>query len=288
MMQRSSIARLPTIRRSGQRVHHLQQPPRRRVRRGEALVTAIRAPAALVGVDASFAGILGTGELQAFVARGFGDLRRRVHRTRTAEQHIGSTIWSGRRGSTLTALALCGEPDAQAPDDRRRTVGHRRCDARRPYPPSAVSSSLRSFATILKSISRRCGQRHGCAATSAIGDAISYLVTAFSSLTRRSGAGRTPDRCDRHASRHDARSSGGRWPPRYAFDPARQVSRPAVLLGLGEAARCRRRSRRCRMVPDHDRSWRSMIFSAGTAIGASSPCRSSPRDGVATGAPAFS
>lgn len=77
------------------------------------LVNAIRASAALVGVDARFAGILGTGELQAFVERGIPGVTYgagsidRVHKPNeyleVDELVRQSQIYA------LTALALCGD-----------------------------------------------------------------------------------------------------------------------------------------------------------------------------------
>jgi acetylornithine deacetylase/succinyl-diaminopimelate desuccinylase-like protein len=82
------------------------------------LVTAIRHAAALVGIDATFAGILGTGELQAFVAQGIpgvtygGGFIGRVHKT---NEYIEiDELVKQAQIYALTALALCGEPGAAA------------------------------------------------------------------------------------------------------------------------------------------------------------------------------
>jgi succinyl-diaminopimelate desuccinylase len=82
------------------------------------LVTAIRTSAALVGVDAGFAGILGTGELQAFVAQGIpgvtygGGFIGHVHKPNEfieVDELVRQTqIYA------LTALAICGDPGADS------------------------------------------------------------------------------------------------------------------------------------------------------------------------------
>jgi len=81
------------------------------------LVAAIRTSAALVGVEASFAGILGTGELQAFVARGLpgvtygGGFIGHVHKPN--EYIEVDELVRQTQIYALTALALCGEPGAE-------------------------------------------------------------------------------------------------------------------------------------------------------------------------------
>jgi succinyl-diaminopimelate desuccinylase len=79
------------------------------------LVTAIRASAAVVGVDASFAGILGTGELQAFVATGIpgvtygGGFIGHVHKP---NEYIEiDELVRQTQIYALTALALCGDQE---------------------------------------------------------------------------------------------------------------------------------------------------------------------------------
>jgi acetylornithine deacetylase/succinyl-diaminopimelate desuccinylase-like protein len=81
------------------------------------LVTAIRTSAALVGVDASFAGILGTGELQAFVAQGIvgvtygGGFIGHVHKPN--EYIEVDELVRQTQIYALTALTLCGEQGAE-------------------------------------------------------------------------------------------------------------------------------------------------------------------------------
>ena len=77
------------------------------------LVTAIRSSAARLGVDARFAGILGTGELQAFVSRGIpgvtygaGSLER-VHKPN--EYLEVDELVRQAQIYALTALAVCGD-----------------------------------------------------------------------------------------------------------------------------------------------------------------------------------
>jgi acetylornithine deacetylase/succinyl-diaminopimelate desuccinylase-like protein len=80
------------------------------------LVTAIRESAALVGVDARFAGILGTGELQAFVVRGIPGVTygpgsiERVHKPN--EYLEIDELVRQTQIYALTVLELCGERDA--------------------------------------------------------------------------------------------------------------------------------------------------------------------------------
>jgi acetylornithine deacetylase/succinyl-diaminopimelate desuccinylase-like protein len=69
-------------------------------------------------VDASFAGILGTGELQTFVARGIpgvtygGGFIGHVHKP---NEHIEvDELVRQTQIYALTALALCGERDAES------------------------------------------------------------------------------------------------------------------------------------------------------------------------------
>ena len=77
------------------------------------LVTAIHTSAALVGVDARFAGILGTGELQAFVAQGIpgvtygGGFIGHVHKSN--EYIEVDELVRQAQIYALTALTLCGE-----------------------------------------------------------------------------------------------------------------------------------------------------------------------------------
>ena len=82
------------------------------------LVNAIRTSAMRVGVDARFAGILGTGELQAFVAQGIpgvtygGGFIGHVHKPN--EYIEVDELVKQAQIYALTALELCGEPGAES------------------------------------------------------------------------------------------------------------------------------------------------------------------------------
>jgi succinyl-diaminopimelate desuccinylase len=80
------------------------------------LVKAIRSAAARVGVDARFAGILGTGELQAFVAHGIPGVTYgagSIDRVHKANEYLEiADLVRQSQIYALTALALCGEPGA--------------------------------------------------------------------------------------------------------------------------------------------------------------------------------
>src|SRR5439155_2315262 len=80
------------------------------------LVRAIRESAALVGVDARFAAILGTGELQAFVSRGIPGVTYgagSIDRVHKPNEHLEiDELVRQTQIYALTALALCGEPGA--------------------------------------------------------------------------------------------------------------------------------------------------------------------------------
>ncbi len=77
-------------------------------------VTAIRASASIVGVDAQFAGILGTGELQAFVSRGIPGVTYgagSIGRVHKANEYLEiDELVRQTQIYALTALALCGDP----------------------------------------------------------------------------------------------------------------------------------------------------------------------------------
>jgi succinyl-diaminopimelate desuccinylase len=80
------------------------------------LIVAIRESAARVGQEAAFAGILGTGELQAFVSRGIpgvtygGGFIGHVHRP---DEYVEiDDLVRQTKIYALTALALCGAPVA--------------------------------------------------------------------------------------------------------------------------------------------------------------------------------
>ena len=73
---------------------------------------AIREAARLVGIEARFAGILGTGELQAFVSRGIPGVTYgpgHISRVHKPNEYVDvAELLDQTRIYALTTLALCG------------------------------------------------------------------------------------------------------------------------------------------------------------------------------------